>query len=106
MANPAGWLTDGLGASLSASGQRVTADKALGLAPVWAAVSIISEQVGQIPLKVYRRMDDGQRVEARSHRSWRLLHDKPNSVAPADRFWSAVTAQLLLYGNAFIEKRR
>jgi phage portal protein BeeE len=37
---------------------------------------------------------------------WSILHSKPNSHTPADRFWSAVTAQLLLYGNSFIEKRR
>jgi HK97 family phage portal protein len=71
---------------------------------------LISEQIGQLPLKVYRRFDDtegeSERVEARQHRSWRMLHDKPNSHTPADRFWAAVTSQLLLYGNAFIRKSR
>jgi HK97 family phage portal protein len=110
LANPAGFLTDALGAFTAPSGQRVTVEKALGLSPVWSAVSIIAEQVGQLPLKVYRRFEDpegeSERVEARQHRSWRLLHDKPNASTPADRFWSAVTAQLLLYGNAFIRKDR
>jgi HK97 family phage portal protein len=31
-----------------------------------------------------------------------MLHDKPNSAMPANRFWSTVTAHLLLWGNAFI----
>jgi HK97 family phage portal protein len=110
LASPAGWLTDSLGAFTAPSGQRVTVEKALGLSPVWSAVSIIAEQVGQLPLKVYRRFEDpegeSERQEARQHRSWRLLHDKPNASTPADRFWSAVTAQLLLYGNAFIRKDR
>ncbi len=110
LANPAGWMTEALGAYTAPSGQRVTVEKALGLSPVWSAVSIIAEQVGQLPLKVYRRFEDpegeSERVEARQHRSWRLLHDKPNASTPADRFWSAVTAQLLLYGNAFIRKDR
>jgi HK97 family phage portal protein len=110
LANPAGWLTEAMGTYTAPSGQRVTVEKALGLSPVWSAVSIIAEQVGQLPLKVYRRFEDpegeSERVEARQHRSWRLLHDKPNASTPADRFWSAVTAQLLLYGNAFIEKVR
>jgi phage portal protein BeeE len=110
LANPAGWLTDSLGAFTAPSGKRVTVEKALGLSPVWSAVSIIAEQVGQLPLKVYRELRrPGRRVSASrrgQHRSWRLLHDKPNASTPADRFWSAVTAQLLLYGNAFIRKDR
>ena len=106
LANPSDWMFDALGSSVTPSGQRVTVDKALGLSPVYAAVSIISEQVGQLPFKVYRRLDDGQRVEARSHNSWRLLNHRPNSATPAGRFWSTVTAHLLLHGNAFIEKVR
>lgn len=110
LANPQGWLTDAWTSNRAPSGKRVTVQSALGLSPVWAAVSLIAEQVGQLPLKVYRRIDDPdadvQRVEARSHRAWRLLHDKPNSSTPADRFWSAVTAQLLLHGNAFVRKSR
>lgn len=99
-------LVDALVGTRTLSGQRITVTKALGLAPVWAAVSLISEQVGQLPLKVYRRMDDGERIEAREHRAWRMLHQKPNASTPADRFWQAVTANLLLWGNAFIEKVR
>jgi HK97 family phage portal protein len=106
LASPSEWMFDALGASATPSGQRVTVDKALGLSPVYAAVSIISEQVGQLPFKVYRRLDDGQRVEARNHNAWRLLNHRPNSSTPAGRFWSTVTAHLLLHGNAFIEKVR
>lgn len=102
---PSDWLSDALGTVTAPSGKRVTVQTALGVAPVFAAVSMISEQVGQLPLKVYRQVD-GDRVEARQHRAWGLLHDKPNAFTPADRFWSAVTAQLLLYGNAFIRKHR
>lgn len=104
LAIPAGWLSDALGVRTS-SGQRVTVDKALGLTPVYAAVSIIAEQVGQLPFKVYKRVD-GERVEARTHPAWRLLNGRPNSSTPAGRFWSTVTVHLLLYGNAFIEKVR
>ena len=34
------------------------------------------------PLKVYRKTD-GERVEADTHRSWRMLHDRPNPVTTA-----------------------
>jgi HK97 family phage portal protein len=107
LANPAGFLTEGFaGTNTAPSGQKVTVDKALTLGPVWAAVSMISEQVGQLPLKVYKKDDSGQRIEATSHRSWSLLHDKPNPDTPADRFWATVTLQLLMWGNSFIEKVR
>ena len=100
-------LLDAFGATQSYAGQRVTAEKALGLGSVWGAVSTISEEVGQLPLKVYRQVDgDGGKVEARTHRMWRVLHDKPNSHTPADRFWSTVTTHLLLWGNAYIRKVR
>jgi HK97 family phage portal protein len=105
MAVPAGWLSEALGARPTSSGQRVTVDRALGLTPVYAAVSIIAEQVGQLPFKVYKQVD-GDRVEARTHPAWRLLNGRPNSSTPAGRFWSTVTVHLLLYGNAFIEKVR
>ena len=106
LATPAPWLTDALASYGTASGQRVTVDRALGLTPVYAAVSIISEQVGQLPFKVYKQIGDGERVEARTHPAWRLLHNRPNSATPAGRFWSTVSVHLLLYGNAFIEKVR
>lgn len=105
MAVPANWLSEALGTVPTSSGQRVTVERAMGLTPVYAAVSIISEQVGQLPFKVYKQVD-GARVEARTHAAWRLLNDKPNSSTPAGRFWSTVTVHLLLYGNAFIEKVR
>lgn len=67
---------------------------------------MLSETVGALPLKVFRDLGEGDRVSARTHRAWRMLHDQPNPITPAHRFWSTVTAHLLLYGNAFIEKIR
>jgi HK97 family phage portal protein len=103
---PSDWLTDAIGGPVASAGTRVNVTSALGLAPVWAAVKLISEDVGQLPFKVYKDLGDGQKEEARSHRSWRMLHDRPNSFTPAGRFWSTVTVHLLLYGNAFLLKRR
>lgn len=105
LATPQVWLADALAGAAAPSGKRVSVQSAMGLAPVWAAVSIIAEQIGQLPLKVYKNVD-GEDVEAQGSRGWRLLHDKPNSHTPAGRFWSTVAAHLLLWGNAFIVKRR
>jgi HK97 family phage portal protein len=106
LANPAGWLLDTFATSTSYSGERVTRRNAMGLAAVFSAVEKISEAVGSLPLKVYRVVDDDDRVEARAHRSYRMLHDKPNSQTTAHAFWSTVTAQLLLDGNSLLWKER
>lgn len=104
---PSDWLTDSLTyGPVSSAGTRVNVTNALGLSPVWAAVKIISESVNQLPFKVYRDVGDGEKTEARSHRAWRLLHDRPNANTPAGRFWATVTVHLLLYGNVFIRKLR
>ena len=106
LANPSEVLLDALVGYRSDSGERVSQQKALGITAVFSAVEKISEAVGSLPLKVYRRMDDDEKVEVRGHRSWRMLHDKPNEHTIAHTFWSTVTAQLLLGGNAYIEKDR
>lgn len=104
--SPSTWLINAFGSSSSYSGERVTQKNAMGLAAVFSAVEIISEAVGSLPLKVYRIVEDDDRVEARSHRAWRLLHDKPNEHSTAHSFWSTATAQILLGGNAFVLKER
>lgn len=106
LTSPSGWLLDAFGSNTASSGERVTTKNAMGLAAVFSAVEKISEAVGSLPLKVYRVVDDDDRVEARSHRSWRMLHDKPNDNTDARTFWSTVTAQLLLNGNSFLYKER
>jgi len=106
LAYPSEELVSAFGVSASYSGQNVTVKKALGLAAVFSAVEKISEAVGTLPLKVYRIMDDDERVEARAHRTWRMLHDQPNEYTTAHRFWSTCAAQGLLHGNVYLLKQR
>jgi HK97 family phage portal protein len=106
LANPGSWLIDAYGSSNTSSGERITWQNAMGITAVFSAVEMISETVGALPLKVYRVVDDDDRIEARSHRSWRMLHDKPNPETDARTFWSTVTAQMLLHGNSFLWKER
>jgi HK97 family phage portal protein len=103
---PSSELLEALGVTASYTGERVTLDNAMELAAVRSAVAMISEAVGGLPLKVYRIMDDDERVEARNHRAWKMLHDKPNEHCTARRFWSATAAQLLIHENSFIYKER
>lgn len=106
LAYPSADLLEAFGTTKTFAGEKVTRDKALGLAAVFAAVEKISEAIGSLPLKVFRVMDNDERVPATEHRAWRMLHDMPNEYTTAHTFWSTVAAQLLLGGNSYLLKER
>ena len=108
LANPSGLLLDAFGANQVYSGEKVTVAKAMELSAVRAAVEIISKAVGVLcPLKVYRiDPDTDERSEAKTHRTWRMLHDQPNPVTTSSSFWMAIAADLLIHENAYIYKER
>lgn len=80
----------------------VTPDTALQLDAVWACVKLISETVGTLPCVVYEK--DGATV-ARGHPLYELVHDAPNLDNTSVEFWEGIALSLLLYGNAFAEKK-
>jgi HK97 family phage portal protein len=106
LANPSYDTKDAFQASSTYSGERVSVNDAMQLAAVRSAVAMISQAVGGLPLKVYRVMGNDDRVEARDHRSYRMLHDKPNEHCNARTFWTATASQLLIYENSFLFKER
>ncbi|HCG0474491.1 TPA: phage portal protein [Pseudomonas aeruginosa] len=89
----------------SASGKNVTVDKALQLSTVWACVRLLSESVSTLPLKLYRRLPDGSREQAKDHPLFRLLCRTPNAEITPQRFMLMVVASICLRGNAFVEKK-
>ena len=93
------------------SGKSVTPDSALkGTVAVYAAVSLISEAVGTLPLHTYRRTEDGReklpRTTAGPGRLARLLHDAPNPEMTAQEMWENVLGHVLLWGNHYSYIRR
>ena len=89
----------------SASGKNVTVDKALQLSTVWACVRLLSESVSTLPLKLYRRLPDGSREQAKDHPLFRLLCRTPDAEMTPQRFMLMVVASICLRGNAFVEKK-
>ena len=85
------------------SGKAVNVDTSLQNDTVWACVKLISEAVSTLPLGFYERQADGGRVSASSHPLYELLHNQPNARMSAVNYWQAVSASLLLWGNAYIE---
>ena len=66
---------------------------------VYAAVSVIAETIGSLPLHLFH--DDANRERAREHPLYGVLHDAPNEWQSAVEFREWMTACYLLHGNAF-----
>lgn len=85
----------------SHSGENVTDSSALALSAVWGCVNLISGTISTLPFMVYKRDAQGQRVEARDHPLYRVLHDSPNADQTAVDFWDWMAAAIELNGNAY-----
>jgi len=89
----------------STSGQQVTAESAMGIAAVYAAVRLIAETLAYIPLPIYRRIpnSDGDKIRARDHPLFDLLNHSPNPNQTAMEFKEMMTGHVLMRGNAYAE---
>lgn len=85
------------------TGRYVSPETASGLAAVGAAVRLISETIGSLPLLVYRG-DGADRSRAIGDWQYNLLHNRPNLEQSAMEFWCDVSACLEFTGNAYIQK--
>lgn len=79
------------------AGVSVNESSALGFTAVWRAVSIVSGTIAGLPLKTYRRDDQGNRVQVPS------VFDNPGGrfFTPFE-FKELVLVHLLLHGNAYL----
>lgn len=91
------------GGATARSGVVINETTALGLSPVWAAVDLISGDIGTLPFHSYDRVTvngrDGRR-KARDHQLWRLLMQHTGEMT-ANIWLQRIVAQALLYGNGY-----
>ena len=93
----------GLG-NMTSAGVRVTPDSAYGNDAVYASVKVLSEGVAQVPLALFRKVDERSRERAMDHPLWRVLHDTPNSWQTSVEFREMMQGHILLRGNAYAAK--
>lgn len=96
-----------LGEFLGARWQgRADIEKASGHAVAHRCISVIAETLSAVPLKVYRKTDDGGREPAQEHPLYAVLHDQaaPTLTAFEAREW--LLASTLTYGNAYARIER
>lgn len=87
------------------TGRYVTAEQALGLPAVGAAIRLISESIASLPMITYRG-EGATRERAIDSPIYSLLHDRPNSEQSAFEFWCDVCSCIETTGNAFLHKIR
>jgi len=95
-------MTDGgLGGwrSMTNAGITVTEKTALSLPAYFAAVKIIAESVGMLPLELYERTDNGKR-RATDHPVYDLLHLRPNPFMSSSVYREATTAHMVSWGRS------
>jgi HK97 family phage portal protein len=102
--NPSSWLVDWVrGGSETASGERVGPDTAMRVAAVWACIRVRGEDIGKIPLHMYRRTAEGKE-RATEHPYYSLLRDAPNEFQTAMEFRQLMQTWVDLQGNAYAFK--
>ena len=75
-------LLDEYGSTTSSSGVRISSDTALKVAAVYSCVKVISNQIAQLPLDVYKTTDKG-RIKDKEHPVHNLIHTQFNEYTVA-----------------------
>jgi len=102
-----GWFVDwARGGQKTISGELVSNDGAYQLSTVFACIRAISEDVGRLPLKLYKGVKPQGKKALAKHRVYRLLHDQPNPEMTAMTFRQLLTGHALGWGNGFAEIER
>jgi len=101
---PADWLFETLSGGFGLDGQiHVNEHTAMQLTTVRACVKAISEDVGTVPLHLFSEDSKGTRKKATNRPEYDLLRKRPNPHMTACTFRQVMTANALVWGNAFAE---
>lgn len=87
----------------SSAGTNVNERSAMQMTAVYACVRVLAESVACLPLHLYRKRDDGNRIKAVGHPLFFLLHDEPNPEMTSYVFRETLMTHLLLFGNAYAQ---
>lgn len=99
--DPHHWITRLAESVQTASGVNVTAETAMQVSTVYSCIKVISETIASLPLKIYRKTEDG-REEAPDHPLYPLLHDiGPVPWMTSPEFWEMQIGHNALRGNAY-----
>lgn len=96
--------SDVLGAvQTTSAGVSVTSTTALTLSSYFAAIRNVSEDLGKIPIILYRRLKPRGRERATKHPLYPILHDEPNDDMGAMTFIETLNAHAMNDGAGYAE---
>ncbi len=75
--------------------------KALSEVTYYTCLKMLSETMGKLPLKYYKREGEG-RIRADPDDGARLLMERPNPAMTPATFWTTVEANCQHYGNSYV----
>lgn len=75
--------------------------KAVNECTYYTCLKILSETMGKLPLKYYRRDESGGLIRAPSTKMSELLSARPNPCMSASTFWTVLEANSHHFGNAY-----
>ena len=78
-------------------------DKALTLTSVWNAIRLLSESVSSLPITVYRKENNGDKVEDVNNRIYNLIKFKPNTFQNKITFFEYIMYSVLTDGNSYVQ---
>lgn len=87
------------------AGRSVTVDNSLNLSAWWSGVRLYAGVSGAMPLKIYKRVGEDDRVQARDHWLSVIISQQPNEDQHAQELWAGLAASLAGMGNAYAEKQ-
>jgi len=99
--DPSGWTMFG---RRSFAGKTVTMSSAMQLSAVWACIRVSAQAISSLPLAVYERRGDDDRIRVEGDAIAEIISGSPNADQTPIEFWEGMVAWLLTSGNAFAEK--
>ena len=100
--NPSAWLTNFFSGGRILSGENVTFNSAMELTAFYAGIRNISEDIGKLPVNIFRIIPRGNKKE-NNHRAHRLLDVQVNSYMSSTSFYQTLTHWAIGAGNGYAE---
>lgn len=102
-ADPFFWYPSSMRITKSTAGKNVSEETAFTVSTFYACVRNLAEDVATLPLCVYKDLDGIGRERDTSHHVYKLLKQKPNPMMTAWTFRSAITTNVVTWGNGYAE---
>ncbi len=83
------------------AGVNVSAGTSIRQAEVYAAVKIIAESIGMMPLKVYKEDGENKVEVPKTHRLHKIYSQRPTIYATTQELVETMVTNLLTYGNSY-----